>query len=145
MYLKVTNGIPEKYTIGQLRRDNPQTSFPKHTPDDMLESYGVYRYDVPPYAGFDTLTHTKSEGDFEQDAAGNWSLPFVIEQLPQEQAESNVRARRDGLLQETDWIVAKSYERGEPVPSDWASYRQALRDITAQAGFPYSVVWPTKP
>ena len=58
---------------------------------------------------------------------------------------ASVRSRRDGLLQETDWIVAKSYERGEPVPSDWASYRQALRDITAQASFPYAVVWPTKP
>ncbi|MGA0926878.1 MAG: phage tail assembly chaperone [Burkholderiaceae bacterium] len=27
----------------------------------------------------------------------------------------------------------------------WASYRQALRDITGQAGFPYAVTWPTKP
>lgn len=27
----------------------------------------------------------------------------------------------------------------------WATYRQALRDITAQAGFPYKIIWPTKP
>lgn len=58
---------------------------------------------------------------------------------------ANVRAHRDNLLQETDWIVAKAYERGEPVPANWASYRQALRNITAQTGFPYSVEWPTKP
>ena len=57
----------------------------------------------------------------------------------------NVRSRRDSLLQETDWIVIKSYERGENIPAQWELYRQALRDITAQAGFPYSVEWPTKP
>ncbi len=60
-------------------------------------------------------------------------------------AELQVRNARDQLLLESDWIVARSYERGEPVPANWVSYRQALRDITAQAGFPYSVEWPTKP
>jgi hypothetical protein len=29
--------------------------------------------------------------------------------------------------------------------TEMAAYRQALRDITAQGGFPYSVTWPTKP
>ena len=72
-------------------------------------------------------------------------LPYVVEQQPLGQAERNIRSRRDGLLQETDWIVAKSYETISPVPTEWASYRQALRDITGQAGFPYSVEWPTKP
>jgi len=56
-----------------------------------------------------------------------------------------VRSRRDGLLQETDWIVIKSYERGQNIPAEWELYRQALRDITEQAGFPYEVTWPTKP
>ena len=61
-----------------------------------------------------------------------------------EQAERNIRSRRDGLLQETDWIVIKSYERGQNIPAEWELYRQALRDITEQAGFPYEVTWPTK-
>ncbi len=42
------------------------------------------------------------------------------------------RAERDRRLAETDWIVARAYERGEPVPEDWATYRQALRDLPAQ-------------
>jgi len=69
----------------------------------------------------------------------------VVEQQPLEQAERNIRSRRDGLLQETDWIVIKSYERGQNIPAEWELYRQALRDITEQAGFPYEVTWPTKP
>jgi len=38
-------------------------------------------------------------------------------------------AERDRRLAETDWIVVKAYERGEPVPEAWAAYRQALRDL----------------
>lgn len=145
MHLKLTNGVPAKYTLGQLRRDNPQTSFPKVMPDDMLAAYDVHPYTRPVAPEYDPQTANLVDGDFSQDTVGNWSLSYAVEQQPLEQAERNIRLRRDGLLQETDWVVAKSYERGEPVPSDWASYRQALRDITAQAGFPYSVVWPTKP
>ena len=62
-----------------------------------------------------------------------------------EDVEAAVRGERNAKLAQSDWIVAVSYERGEPVPQDWADYRQALRDITDQAGFPYSVEWPTKP
>ena len=144
MHLKLTNGIPAKYTLGQLRRDNPQTSFPKLIPDDLLASYDVYPYTRPAVPEYDSLSHRLTDGAFEK-VDGAWSLPYVVEQQPQEQAERNIRSRRDGLLQDTDWIVIKSYERGENIPAQWELYRQALRDITAQAGFPYSVEWPTKP
>ena len=145
MHLKLTNGAPAKYTLGQLRRDNPQTSFPKSIPDDLLASYDVYPYTRPIAPEYDNLTARLVDGNFEQDTAGNWSLPYVVEQQPLEQAERNIRSRRDNFLQETDWIVIKSYERGANIPAQWELYRQALRDITAQAGFPYSVEWPTKP
>jgi hypothetical protein len=144
MHLKLTNGTPAKYTLGQLRRDNPQTSFPKLIPDDLLASYDVYPYTRPAVPEYDSLSHRLTDGAFEQ-VEGAWSLPYVVEEQPLEQAERNIRSRRDGLLQETDWIVIKSYERGENIPAEWELYRQALRDITAQAGFPYSVEWPTKP
>lgn len=37
------------------------------------------------------------------------------------------------------------YERNENIPAEWEVYRQALRDITAQTGFPFTVEWPAKP
>lgn len=46
------------------------------------------------------------------------------------QAWKALRAERDRRLAETDWVVARAYERGEPVPEAWAAYRQALRDLT---------------
>lgn len=39
MNLKLTNGAPSKYTLGQLRRDGLLTSFPKLIPDDLLASF----------------------------------------------------------------------------------------------------------
>ena len=145
MHLKLTNGNPAKYTLGQLRRDNPNTSFPKQIPDELLASYEVYPYTRPSAPEYDRLSSRVIDGNFEQDAVGNWSLPHVVEQQPLEQAWRNIRSRRDGLLQETDWIVIKSSERGQSIPTSWELYRQALRDITSQEGFPYSVTWPNKP
>jgi hypothetical protein len=56
----------------------------------------------------------------------------------------DVRAERDRRLAACDWIVARSSERGEPVPLDWTVYRQALRDITDQPD-PLAIRWPELP
>jgi len=53
-----------------------------------------------------------------------------------------VRSKRNDKLSASDWTQVAD----APVDQTaWATYRQALRDITAQDGFPHSVVWPTKP
>jgi len=51
-----------------------------------------------------------------------------------------VRSQRDSLLQQSD-----VYALADCITDEWTAYRQALRDIPAQAGFPASVTWPTKP
>ena len=55
--------------------------------------------------------------------------------------EGQIRSKRDGLIAETDWWVMPD----RTATADQLAYRQALRDITSQAGFPNEVVWPTKP
>ena len=53
-----------------------------------------------------------------------------------------VRAERDRLLTASDWTQIAD----APVVSlEWQSYRQALRDIPQQSGFPDDVEWPTPP
>jgi hypothetical protein len=143
MFIKLTNGTPETYTIGQLRRDNPQTSFPKDIPAEILADYSVYKVRQVSAPQIDNKTHKHTQSVAQVD--GVWTQVWTAVELPLEQAETNVRAHRGHLLQETDWVVAKAYEAGDPVSSAWVSYRQALRDITDQAGFPYEVTWPTKP
>jgi len=61
-----------------------------------------------------------------------------------DKAWSLVRMQRDRKLKDTDWMVTKASETGSPIPTDWSSYRQALRDITTQTD-PMNIVWPTPP
>ena len=56
-----------------------------------------------------------------------------------------LRHERKLRLAETDWVVAKSTETGTPIPDEWKTYRQALRDITKTATSLDDVKWPTKP
>jgi len=51
------------------------------------------------------------------------------------------RSRRDSMLEQTDWRALPD----APGRDAWLSYRQALRDVPQQAGFPHNVVWPIKP
>lgn len=62
--------------------------------------------------------------------------------IPAEQ----VRNERDSLLAEADTLVYKAQDSGDAEAEALArAYRQALRDVPEQEGFPYEVVWPTKP
>lgn len=55
---------------------------------------------------------------------------------------AEVRSDRNRRLAESDWTQVAD----APVDqAAWAVYRQALRDVTAQAGFPWDVEWPAKP
>jgi hypothetical protein len=61
-----------------------------------------------------------------------------------EQAKS-VRTTRDTKLAECDWRVIKAAETATTLDAAWATYRQALRDVTAQSGFPWTITWPDAP
>ena len=99
----------------------------------------------------------------EQQSDGKWYTKYILgpvftdgettaieqeaaykAQKDTEQAKS-VRASRDTLLAECDWVAVKAFETGTPVSAQWAAYRQALRDITTQEGFPWTITWPVKP
>lgn len=59
-----------------------------------------------------------------------------------DRAAEAVRRERNALLVASDWTQISD----APVDqAAWATYRQALRDITAQAGFPSDVTWPVAP
>ena len=52
-----------------------------------------------------------------------------------------IRQERNQLLSETDWMANSDITMSD----EWRTYRQALRDIPSQEGFPNTVTWPTKP
>lgn len=61
------------------------------------------------------------------------------------QKAAQVRRERNAKLTECDWTQLNDTPLDNAAKIQWTAYRQALRDITTQSGFPHSVVWPTKP
>ena len=170
MFVKLTNGNVDQfpYTIGQFRRDNANTSFPAQIPNTILRRYGVYEVTELDKPSYDPLVQTlvvgtptreiirmKTEadctdpdtGEVDTDQIGQplygneWEVSHTVQNMEQATAEANIRAKRDSLLQETDWMALSDVT----MSAEMTTYRQELRDITGQAGFPYSVTWPTKP
>lgn len=62
-----------------------------------------------------------------------------------EQLAEQARSERDSLLAETDYLVMPDYPIDPDLLASVRVYRQALRDITDQAGFPETIEWPVKP
>jgi len=139
-HLKITNGQPEIYSIGQLRRDNPNTSFPKSPSDALLAGWGVYPYTVQDQLTVDYMTQTVTPTALTE-VDGAWIQGWEVSNLSVEDAGRNIRPQRDSRLQQTDWMALNDVT----MTPAWTSYRQALRDLTAQPGYPFAVEWPTKP
>ena len=55
------------------------------------------------------------------------------------------RLRRDSILKATDWTVLPDSPFTGSALASWKTFRQALRDIPEQGGFPDSITWPRKP
>jgi hypothetical protein len=81
--------------------------------------------------------------------AGKWYTKYSVADMDTdaiaakdtEQAKS-VRTSRGEKLKDSDWTQVAD----APVDqAAWATYRQALRDITSQEGFPWAITWPTEP
>lgn len=78
----------------------------------------------------------------------SWSvekIPEKTEAEKREEAEKSVRAKRDSLISETDYLLASDYPISAEDLEAVKVYRQALRDVPQQAGFPFDVVWPVLP
>jgi len=67
----------------------------------------------------------------------NW-LDFQSD--PVAATATQVRAERDALLAVSDHMAL-----ADRITDEWRTYRQSLRDLPAQSGFPTNVTWPTEP
>lgn len=141
MYILVKDNIAKLYSLAELKRDNPNTSFPKNPTTQLLASRGIYPVSVLAHPTYDLFTQRIVHDD-PQNIDGAWVITWIIEQLPQEKAGENIRLRRNELLSECDWTQVADAQVDQVA---WATYRQALRDLPSQDGFPYSVIWPTPP
>lgn len=148
MYAKLNNGQLQKYpyTLGMLRKDNYNVSFPRVMTDEIFAQFGVVRVTPTPRPEYD---HTKEFNVVADQVNGAWVEKWVATNVSAEEISqrtenqiNSVRAERNQKLSQCDWTqVADS-----PVDKEvWATYRQALRDVPDQEGFPWDVAWPETP
>ena len=74
-------------------------------------------------------------------------IPLSAEELQSKNDETaaGVRNKRDRLLAACDWTVLTDSPLTTAKKTEWKTYRQALRDISAAEGFPNTMTWPTEP
>ena len=149
MHALIENGAVKQYPygLGQLKAANPLTSFPAQANDEMLASFGVERvfFATPP-----ELTNTQVLVEGTPVIADNrWTQVWTVRDMTTDEVTSrnegqaaSVRTDRNDKLSASDWTQVAD----APVDkAAWATYRQALRDVTQQSGFPWTITWPTQP
>jgi hypothetical protein len=143
MHLKLTNGEnPQHYSFVQLLADNPELGNLATMPPDVdLVTYEVYPYTMDPFPAYSEINQTVELGAFRQES-GSWVRGWNVVALPDEDAARNARAVRDAEIATSDWTQVLDAPVDRAV---WAAYRQALRDIPQQVGFPHDIVWPVAP
>jgi hypothetical protein len=149
MHILAPNQTIEKYpySIGELRRDNPNTSLPRNPDDALLAEWNVFPVQPTVYPQVNYTKNVTEGTPVLQD--GKWvqvwnvtdaSAEEVAERT--EQQADSVRAERNQKLSDSDWTQVAD----APVDKQaWADYRQALREVPDQAGFPWNVQWPEQP
>lgn len=149
MFARIEGAAVAAYPV-DLRAAHPNTSFPWDWPGGVVEGVEYARVlpvDVP------QTNHTQNHIEGTPDLIdGVWTQTWIVtdatpEQIVERTAEkaSMVRADRNQRLSACDWTQLADAPLTNTATAAWAAYRQALRDLSTQAGFPWSITWPTPP
>lgn len=134
-------------TDSEFRAMHPNTGFPQVLVEEILDAFGADPVFNGPQA--QPSRYQVAFRDGVEQVNGKWYTKFSVADMGDEakaaadasQAKS-IRSTRNEKLKESDWTQV------EDAPVDkaaWATYRQALRDIPTQSGFPWDINWPTQP
>jgi hypothetical protein len=141
-------------TDAQFRALHPNTSFPP------VIDYAAWGYDVifegPQATGGTVYQYSMRQG--VEQVGDKWYTKYVLGPIftdPEEEAAyktrldeeqaTRVRTERNAKLAVCDWTQAADAPFDDAGKAEWAAYRQALRDVSSQEGFPRSVEWPEEP
>ena len=129
------------------------------TTTEVLEALGADVVFEGPQATGGTVYQTSVYGGVEQ-IDGKWYTKYVLgpvfvdgettaaeqetayKALKDSEQAKSVRTSRNDKLKESDWTQIADATADKAA---WATYRQALRDIPAQSGFPWTITWPVEP
>jgi hypothetical protein len=146
-YVQSKDGVFVRHIhdIAPTEWDENNFCFARKLTTEQAAHFGVTKLQIvtPPY--FDPATQKRDEADAVL-TNGVWTQQYLVTELATEEAAeksdaqaAQVRTMRGKLLIDSDWTQVADAPVDKAV---WATYRQALRDITEQEGFPWDVQWP---
>jgi hypothetical protein len=121
---------------------DPRWTDAEHTTVDVIARFAEIDDDLPFTATpWDTEAH--GQEIYTKAVAGEYGE--IAEYIPpsDEELARQMRNKRAELLYACDWTQFPDVPQA--TRDAWAPYRQALRDVTSQSGFPQNIIWPTKP
>jgi len=150
------NVVTFPYDYDTLVRHNPNTRFSAEELTAMyvgteanLAGNQLVRVVVADAPQYDEATQIAVRNNQPSLVGGTWTIGWIVQDLTQSEKDqklaakiASVRSQRNQNLKDSDWTQV------DDAPVDkaaWATYRQALRDVPTQSGFPWDVTWPTQP
>jgi hypothetical protein len=132
---------------GEFRALHPNTSMPQQLSEELLNDFGADVVLEGPQASPTRYQTAFADGVEQLD--GKWYTKYSVAEMDAdaiaakntEQAKA-MREQRGEKLKDSDWTQVADASVDKAV---WATYRQALRDITTQSGFPWEITWPDAP
>jgi hypothetical protein len=138
-------------TDSQFRAENPNTSFPQVLTPEIIEDFG---YDpvlegpqptlIPPYQ------YAQRDGVVEVN--GQWFTHYIAvtpdadQKAAMDAAQGDVvRAERNSRLAACDWTQLIDSPLDPDGRGAWQLYRETLRMVPQQQGFPWTIEWPPQP
>ena len=144
------------YDYDTLVQHNPNTRFPAEELTAMyvgteanLAGNQLVRVVVADAPQYDEATQIAVRNNQPSLVGDTWTIGWIVQELTQSEKDqklaakiASVRSQRNQNLKDSDWTQV------DDAPVDkaaWATYRQALRDVPTQSGFPWDVTWPAQP
>jgi len=157
--IRTTGAVMYEAELRSYLKANDGPSYDQLTPE-VMEAIGVDPVFEGPQATGGTVYQYSQAAGVEQ-IEGNWYTKYILgpvftdteeataaeqeaayKAMKDAEQAASVRTQRGEKLKDSDWTQVAD----APVDQTaWAAYRQALRDITGQEGFPWTIDWPVAP
>ncbi len=152
--IEIENNLPTKNKIDfeDFRRAHPNVSFGiPLDPAYLFATFDVTTYELTPKPDDSTAEKYFKFVEVpvlreDKSALQTWvQAPMdKDEKLVAYQAKvDEVTTRRNDMLAASDWTQLPDVKIDAAIKESWAVYRQALRDISKQSGYPWMITWPT--
>lgn len=151
--VRSTGAVMYEAELRTWLHENDGPSYDTLTPE-VMEAIGVDPvFEGPQETGGTVYQYSQRDG--VEQISGNWYTKYILgpvfasaedeaayKATKDAEQSASVRTSRNDKLAQCDWTQLADSTADKPA---WATYRQALRDVTVQEGFPWNVTWPVEP